>query len=156
MHESTGIELLAVVAACVVVWGVVSGRFERWNVTAPMAFVVLGFLVANEPLALVDVPIRSDTVREIAEVTLALVLFADASRVNVGALRRDVAIPLRLLLVGLPITIGMGTAVALVLFAGGDRSSGGAHRRGARCVDHGGPARTRADPARAQRRERSQ
>jgi NhaP-type Na+/H+ or K+/H+ antiporter len=109
---------LAVVAGCFVIWGLVSSRFERRNVSAPIAFVALGLLVAHQPFSLIHVTIGSASFRGIAEVTLAVVLFTDASRVNVRALRADAAIPLRLLLVGLPLTIGLGTAAALVVFGG--------------------------------------
>ena len=45
-------------------------------------------------------------------------LFADASRVNVRALRADAALPARLLGIGLPLTIGAGAGVAALLFGG--------------------------------------
>ena len=50
--------------------------------------------------------------RRLAEVTLTLVLFADASQIDVGALRREYAVPLRLLGIGLPLTILAGWALA--------------------------------------------
>jgi sodium/hydrogen antiporter len=109
---------LAVVAGCFVLWGLVSSRLERRDVSAPIAFVVLGLLVAHEPLSLLHLSTGSTSIRSITEVTLALVLFTDASRVHLGALRADAKIPLRLLLVGLPLTIGLGTAVAMVIFGG--------------------------------------
>jgi NhaP-type Na+/H+ or K+/H+ antiporter len=111
---------LAVVAACFVLWGLVSGRLERLNVSAPIAFVVLGVLVAHEPLSLLDANVHSSTLRSIAEITLALVLFSDASRVNVNALRADVGLPIRLLGIGLPLTIAAGAACAAALFGGVD------------------------------------
>ncbi len=77
-------------------------------------------IAANEPLKLVDIQVNSFTVRTIAEITLALVLFSDASRVNFHSLRRDAAVPARLLLIGLPITIGLGCAVGLIVFGGID------------------------------------
>ena len=46
--------------------------------------------------------------RVLAEATLALVLFADASRIDLGALRRTVGVPVRLLGLGLPLTIVLG------------------------------------------------
>ncbi|HEY6426486.1 MAG TPA: cation:proton antiporter [Acidimicrobiales bacterium] len=109
---------LAVVAACVVIWGLVSARLQRWNVSAPIAFVVLGLVTTHGPTALVHPNLHSSTIRTIAEVTLALVLFADASRVNARRLRSDVGIAVRLLGIGLPLTIGAGTAVATGLFHG--------------------------------------
>jgi NhaP-type Na+/H+ or K+/H+ antiporter len=62
--------------------------------------------------------LHSSTIRALAEVTLALVLFADASRVNVRALRADAAFPARLLGIGLPLTIGAGAGAAALLFGG--------------------------------------
>jgi sodium/hydrogen antiporter len=59
---------------------------------------------------------RSEQVRVLAEVTLTLVLFADASRIDVPALRREYRLPLRLLGIGLPLTIAAGWAVGAGLF----------------------------------------
>ena len=47
-----------------------------------------------------------------------LVLFSDASRVGLRELRADAGLYVRLLGVGLPLTIGLGTLLALALFGG--------------------------------------
>ena len=109
---------LAVVAACLLLWGLVSARLERINITGPIAFVVLGLLANNQPLSVVDLHLRSSTVRAIVEITLALVLFADASRVQLRALRADAAFPGRLLGIGLPLTVGLGTIAGLLVAHG--------------------------------------
>jgi NhaP-type Na+/H+ or K+/H+ antiporter len=116
MSHDLNISALAVVSACVVIWGVVSARLERWDVSAPIAFVLLGLVVTHGPTEIVHFNLHSSTIRSLAEVTLALVLFSDASRVNVQALRSDVALPGRLLGLGLPLTIGAGAAAAALLF----------------------------------------
>jgi sodium/hydrogen antiporter len=108
---------LAVVAAGVVLWGLFSARLERWDVTAPIAFVVFGLVVAHGPWALVHLQLHSTTIRSVAEITLEMVLFSDASRVNVRALAADVGIPARLLGIGMPLTIGAGAALAAGLFS---------------------------------------
>jgi NhaP-type Na+/H+ or K+/H+ antiporter len=113
-------EVIAIVAGCAVLWGLVSARLERVDITAPIAFVALGLVVANEPLELIEIETRSETVRSIAELALALVLFADASRVNLRRLRADAAIPVRLLGIGLPLTIGLGAALAAAVYGGID------------------------------------
>jgi NhaP-type Na+/H+ or K+/H+ antiporter len=105
-------------SGCVIVWGLFSARLERWEVTAPIAFLVLGLGAANGPLALIHLNLHSSDIRSLAEITLALVLFADASRVNAKALGATMTLPLRLLGIGLPLTIGAGTAVAAGLFTG--------------------------------------
>ena len=56
----------------------------------------------------IDLASSSETVRTLAEATLALVLFCDASRIDLGQLRREVGVPLRLLGIGLPLTIAAG------------------------------------------------
>jgi NhaP-type Na+/H+ or K+/H+ antiporter len=116
MNHELDAGAIAVVSGCVIVWGLVSARLERWDVTAPIAFMVLGLGTANGPMALIHLDLHSSDIRALAEITLALVLFADASRVNAKALGADLTLPVRLLGIGLPLTIGAGTAVAAGLF----------------------------------------
>ena len=54
--------------------------------------------------------------RTLAEATLALVLFSDASRIDFGKLRREVSLPVRLLGIGLPLTIVAGALAAALIF----------------------------------------
>jgi NhaP-type Na+/H+ or K+/H+ antiporter len=116
MGHDSGFAALAVVSGCVILWGLVSGRLERWDVSAPIAFVVLGVIVTHGPVVLVHLSLHSSTIRSLAEVTLAIVLFADASRVNLRALRAEAAVPVRLLAIGLPLSIAAGAATAALLF----------------------------------------
>lgn len=109
---------IGVVAGCIVVWVVVSRRLERVGVSAPIAFVIMGLVVNHQPLDLIHISPHSSTIRTVAELTLAVVLFADASRVNLHQLRRDIGLPVRLLAVGLPLTIGFGTALAFGVLPG--------------------------------------
>jgi sodium/hydrogen antiporter len=110
------IAVLAVVSSCVLAWSLVSARLERWDVSAPIAFVVLGVVVTHGPTAMVHLQLGSTGIRSLAELTLALVLFADASRVNVRRLRASAALPTRLLAIGLPLTIVAGALAAELLF----------------------------------------
>ncbi len=116
MNHGLDIAVLAVVSGCVLAWSLVSARLERWDVSAPIAFVGLGVLVTHGPTAMVHLQLGSTEIRSLAELTLALVLFADASRVNVHQLRASAALPTRLLAVGLPLTIAAGAATAWLLF----------------------------------------
>ncbi len=118
MSHGLDTEVLATAAGCVILWSLVSARLERFFITAPIAFVVMGLVVTHGPLAFIHFNPHSSTVRSLAEVTLALVLFTDASRVSVQELRHDVGLPVRLLAIGLPLTIGLGTAVAFGLVPG--------------------------------------
>ena len=118
MGHGLDTEALAIAAACIVLWSVFSARLEGWYISAPIAFVVMGLMVTHGPLTLIHFSPHSETVKSLAEVTLALVLFTDASRVNLHELRADLGLPVRLLAIGLPLTIGFGTAAAFGIIPG--------------------------------------
>jgi NhaP-type Na+/H+ or K+/H+ antiporter len=113
---STG--LFAVMAAAVLAWYLVSARAEKADISAAMAMVVVGLVLTRGPLAVVDVNIGSSDLSAIAEATLAVLLFTDASRVSVTRLRADAGLPVRLLAIGLPLTILAGAGAAAVLVGG--------------------------------------
>jgi NhaP-type Na+/H+ or K+/H+ antiporter len=101
---------LATIALVVLGYAAFSRAFDRAELTPAIAFTAAG-LVAGEWLGLIEVD--GGQIKLLAEITLALVLFSDASRISVGALRREAAIPARLLGIGLPLTIVAGALAAL-------------------------------------------
>jgi len=107
---------VAVVALTLLAFAAISGRIEGTPITAAMVFTAVGLIVGSEALGLIDVPPAGETVKLLAEATLALVLFADASRIDVRALRGELSVPLRLLGIGLPLTLLAGFLVALFVF----------------------------------------
>jgi NhaP-type Na+/H+ or K+/H+ antiporter len=109
-------QVISVVAGCIFAWAMFSALAGRFNVTAPIAFVALGAIVGSGPLALVHINPGSVAARGLAEITLGVLLFADASRLNPHVLRADAALPARLLLVGLPLTIAFGALAAWGMF----------------------------------------
>ena len=66
-------------------------------------------------LGLVEFQLDSHTVLLVGEIALAIVLFTDAASTNLSALRQNQALPLRLLGIGMPLTIVLGTAVAALV-----------------------------------------
>jgi sodium/hydrogen antiporter len=109
---------LAIVAALVFGWGTLSARLERFDVTAPIIFVVAGLLLTHGPLVSLGIHPSNELIKSLAEFTLVLVLFSDASRVGLHELRQEAGLYLRLLGVALPLTIGLGTLLALALVGG--------------------------------------
>lgn len=104
------------VAALVLLgYGAVSARLRSTVVSHAMVFVAAGVLL-GWPGGLVPGGVSDHSVRVLAEATLAVVLFTDASGVSVGRLWRERALPARLLGIGLPLTIGAGTLAALGIF----------------------------------------
>ncbi len=106
----------AVLALLVIAWGVSSRLFTRVNVTGALVFLIAGYVLANPSWGPLEVVVESPSVHLLAELTLALLLFSDASRVNVGQLRRDLQVPLRLLVIGLPLSILLGSLLAAWMF----------------------------------------
>jgi sodium/hydrogen antiporter len=107
---------LALIALALLGVAAVSRRLAGTPITPAMLFVAFGLLFGPEVLDGIDLSSSSATVRALAEATLALVLFSDASRIDLGALRRTVGLPVRLLGIGLPLTIALGAVAAAAIF----------------------------------------
>ncbi len=107
---------LAIIAASVLSVAAVSRRLTGTSVTPAMVFVVVGVLVGPLVIDEVTAAPKGSTVRTLAEATLAIVLFADASRIKPRVLKREYAVPLRLLGIGLPLTIALGALLAALIF----------------------------------------
>jgi NhaP-type Na+/H+ or K+/H+ antiporter len=107
---------LAIVALTLLGVAAISGRLSGTPITPAMVFVAVGLLVGPKALDEIDPESSSATVRALAEATLALVLFCDASRIDLGQLRRAVGVPVRLLGIGLPLTIALGAVAGAVIF----------------------------------------
>ena len=109
---------IAIIGAAVLAVAGVSRRLTGTPVTPAMAFVLIGALAG--PL-IIDGETPSPTgsfVRTLAEATLTIVLFGDASRIKLDALKREFSVPLRLLGIGLPLTIILGAVLAVLMFNG--------------------------------------
>ena len=107
---------LSIVALVLIGVAAVSKRISGTPVTPAILFVSIGLLVGPEVLDAVEISSTSETVRALAEATLALVLFSDSSRIDLGKLRRDISLPVRLLGIGLPLTIVAGALAAALIF----------------------------------------
>ena len=105
-----------VLAGALLPYALVSARAERSVVSPPMAFAALGLAVGSAGLGLVEPSIDGAFIHDLAEITLALTLFTDASRIDLTELDRRHAIPLRLLGAGLPLAMLAGTGAAWALF----------------------------------------
>ena len=106
---------LVTLALILLGFAAISRRIEGTPVTAPMVFTAAGLVVGVDALGLIDPEAKGLEVEVLAEATLAVVLFSDASRIDLTALRRTLHIPARLLGIGLPLTILAGFGVALLV-----------------------------------------
>jgi sodium/hydrogen antiporter len=104
------------IALLILGYGLFSRRAERSVITAPMVFVVVGLLVSYFHIEILSEGPKAGIVQVLAELTLMLVLFIDASTIDRAKLRLDRSLPLRLLGIGLPITMVIGALLAIPLF----------------------------------------
>ena len=107
---------LTTVALALIAVAAVSKRLSGSPITPAIVFVSIGLLVGPKVLDEINIASTSSTERALAEATLALVLFSDASSIDLRALRRGASVPLRLLGIGLPLTIALGALAAAVIF----------------------------------------
>ena len=109
---------LAIIAVIVVVWSTFSRPLDRRGITSALAFTLAGLVVGVSVLGLLDVSIGSSLAGRVAEIALVLLLFSDASRLDLHTLRHELGWPSRLLLIGLPLTLLAGAGVGMLVFPG--------------------------------------
>ncbi len=118
MAESTIIPAITLV---ILGYGFFSKSLSRYNISGPMVFTTVGILLSPLALGAKQLEVNGEIVQTIAEIALILVLFTDAASLNLRELRREWNLPVRLLFIGLPLTIILGSIIAFALFPGESR-----------------------------------
>lgn len=85
----------------VLVYSLLAKRLTKANITGPMLSVIAGIAV----FSLIEPGMNAAALHIVAELTLVIVLFHDASTVKLAQLRRDPGIAVRLLLIGFPLAL---------------------------------------------------
>ena len=110
-------ENLAILGTFIFLYSIFSGGLEKTPINGALVFVAFGLAVGPLGLDLLVGDVDSEGLSTLAELTLALLLFADAATANLDELKRFSGIPVRLLLIGLPLTIALGFGVGVPLFS---------------------------------------
>ena len=113
--DVTGI--LAITLA-LIAFGLISRKIEGSILTGPILFSAFGLIAGPAAFGLIPLQISNEGLHLLAEVTLILVLFSDAANIDLAQLRRDHNLPVRMLLIGMPLTIALGAMVAFLFFDG--------------------------------------
>ena len=111
-------ENLAILFLFGLFYSILSGRFARMAVNGAVVYAAFGFLFGPIGLGLLDLSIEREGIRVLAELSLALILFSDASNADLSVVRRTIRLPGRMLLVGLPLVILLGFGFGVLLFPG--------------------------------------
>ena len=114
MHLHFDIYLLGLLV-CVFAYALLTNAIAKSILTLPIIFMGLGFLGAHQVETIAAPQSLDAGKRLLAEVTLVLALFSDASHVRFMRLRENFKLPLRMLVIGLPLTVALGTLVAYIL-----------------------------------------
>jgi len=110
-------ELILILSFTVLFFSLISNKLHSTVITLPIAFTFTGFVFGADLLNFVRIPLSSGLIRFFAEAALILVLYSDASRMKLDLVRKHHNIPVRLLLIGLPLTVILGSALAKFLFS---------------------------------------
>lgn len=108
-------ETIAVLALFITLYSSVAGAIERRWISGPIVFTCFGLLIGPAGFALLDWDTDRELIRNLAEVTLAMVLFTDAAGADIKVLKQTRGVPARLLLIGLPLTIALGFVIGILL-----------------------------------------
>ena len=96
------VDQIVIVGLLVVAFSLVSQRLARWQITAPMVFGLAGIVMFSVGSSL---NVANEDVHLLAELALVVVLFHDASTVQLRELRHDWTVPTRLLAIGFPLAL---------------------------------------------------
>jgi sodium/hydrogen antiporter len=111
----SGLTVFAIIA---VAYTLTASKLDRWWISAPMVFVAAGTILGPGVLDVLPASLSDKTVLTITELTLAMLLFSDASTVRLRDVEGDANLPTRLLFAGLPLTIAAGALTAHLVLAG--------------------------------------
>ncbi|MEU8001043.1 cation:proton antiporter [Catellatospora sp. NPDC049111] len=101
-----------------VIWAVLARPAQRYSVTVPIAMAAAGLILTNGSNPLVNIEVTGPIVRHLIEITLALVLFTDATEISVQWLRETGRVPMRMLFIAFPLTVALGFAAGVPLLPG--------------------------------------
>ncbi len=107
---------LAALGGVFVAYALVASRLDRVSVTPAMVFLGAGLFFGVKQTGLLPDAIKGELGTLAVELTLAILLFSDASTVPLRDAQADAGLPIRLLLIGLPLTIVAGTVLGEGLF----------------------------------------
>lgn len=111
MHTETAF-VLTVLVLC---YAVFSGLVRRWYLSPALIFVALGMALGSFGLGVLDVGTDAELFTVLAQVALTIILFNQAAELDVRTVLRRGHVTMRLLLIGIPLSIALGTLTAALI-----------------------------------------
>jgi sodium/hydrogen antiporter len=91
---------------------------DRASITAQIVMLAIGVGLGVVVQGTPEQSVEGELLGVAGELALILALVVDAARIDIGALRRTARLPIRLLVIGLPLTIAAGTIAAILVLPG--------------------------------------
>ncbi len=111
MHQTTPL----VLAVLVLGYALVSEQVNRSYVAPALIFLLLGMALGPFGLHLLDAGPGTEGYTVLAQLALTVILFNQAANLNFGRIRLHGTVALRLLIIGIPLTVTLGALTAAVL-----------------------------------------
>jgi sodium/hydrogen antiporter len=111
MHSETAL-VLTVLVLC---YAAVSGLIRRWYLAPALIFVVVGIVLGPSCLGWIEAGSGTKGFTVLSELALTVILFNQASTLNLRTAFRRGHLPLRLMAIGIPVTFVLNTAIAVAV-----------------------------------------
>ena len=108
--------IIAVFVTMAFLYSLVSRRLENTVITAPIVFTSAGILLSLNFQGVHELDMQREDLLRLAEIGLVMLLFTDATHINLKTLRSRERLPLRLLSIGMLLTILLGAVAAHLIF----------------------------------------
>lgn len=102
---------LVIIGTVVLLYALSATVLDRFSITGPLVLLVAGVVLGDGGLDVLHISVSAESLRVLAEIALAIILFSDASSISVSSVRGEISTTGRLLGIGLPLTIALGTLV---------------------------------------------
>src|SRR3954465_11090004 len=103
---------LTVMVLC---YAVISALVKRWYVAPALIFTLCGIALGPFGVGVIDVGEDAGNYLLVAELALTLILFNQAAALDLSAVVRRRGITFRLLVIGIPLSLGLGILTATLL-----------------------------------------
>jgi NhaP-type Na+/H+ or K+/H+ antiporter len=107
-------EAALILASLVLGYAVVSGLIQRWCVAPALLFVIAGIVLGQPGLDVLHLGAGNQAFTILAQLALTVILFNQASELDLRTVARRGHLVVRLLAVGIPITVALGTLTAVL------------------------------------------
>ena len=102
--------------AMILIYTLISLKLGKFSITMPIFVVLVSAFLSIKAFSLLQLSVSSTSVETLVELTLGLLLFADASALDFNKVKDDTSLPGRLLLIGLPLVILIGALTAFIFY----------------------------------------